>query len=110
MPDVVLGGSDLRPIERVVLKLHAAGQSPSDIGRRIGKKPGTVVRIMKMVEFKDDLAPGATAGSDPLRPVERVVVKLRARGESYGEIGNRIARSGRQVQMIESYADFKLGG
>jgi hypothetical protein len=37
-------------------------------------------------------------------------VKLRERGESYGEIGIRLARSGRQVQMIEKYAVFKLQG
>jgi hypothetical protein len=39
-----------------------------------------------------------------------VVVKLRAKGETYGTIGNRVGRSGRQVRMIEGYADFKLGG
>jgi hypothetical protein len=105
MPD----GGGLRPIERVVMRLHHAGAGAPEIGKRVGKKPGTVQRIIQMVDFKD----GSSEKSprhDPLRPIERVVVNLRARGESYGEIGNRLARSGRQVQMIERYAAIKLEG
>jgi len=108
MPEVVNGGADLRPIERVVMRLHGDGLSLPDIGKRIGKKPGTVHRIIQMVDFKEGVVPGIPASGNQLRPLERVVVKLRARGESYGEIGNRLARSGRQVRMIEGYADFKL--
>jgi DNA-binding CsgD family transcriptional regulator len=109
MPDMSSGGSGLRPLERVVMRLHNHGATLPDIGKRVGKKPGTVHRIIRMVDFKEGVVPSSTINSDPLRPVERVVVKLRARGESYGEIGNRLARSGRQVRMIESYAQFKLG-
>ena len=109
MPDPAPGVIGLRPIERVVVKLHQSGATAPEIGKRVGKKPGTVYRILQMVELKSDVAQGATPSHDPLRPIERVVVKLRARGESYGEIGNRLARSGRQVQMIERYATFKLG-
>jgi len=35
---------------------------------------------------------------------------LRARGESYGEIGNRLGRSGAHVRRIEGYAQLKLEG
>ncbi|HEY4606214.1 MAG TPA: hypothetical protein VIH55_01085 [Acidimicrobiia bacterium] len=102
MPD----GSNLRPIERVVMRLHTQGASSPEIGKRVGKKPGTVDRIIRMIAFKDGVT-RSTVSHDPLRPVERVVLKLRARGESYGEIGNRLARSGRRVQLIESFAEFK---
>ena len=109
MSDIASTGADLRPIERVVMRLHGDGLSLPDIGKRIGKKPGTVLRIMRMIDFKDGVTRGTASTDHPLRPIERVVVKLRARGESYGTIGNRVARSGRQVRMIEGYADFKLG-
>jgi hypothetical protein len=33
---------------------------------------------------------------------------LRKRGETYGQIGNRLALSGSRVQMIERLAEFKL--
>jgi DNA-binding CsgD family transcriptional regulator len=98
----------LRPIERVVVRLQAEGHSLSDIGKRVRKKPGTVRRIIEMTEFKDGIAVGGATQANALRPVERVIVKLRARGESYGEIGNRLALSGRRVQLIEQLADFKL--
>ena len=32
------------------------------------------------------------------------------RGETYSQIGNRLARSGRRIQFIESLAEFKQGG
>lgn len=101
---------DLRPIERVVIRLQGEGLSLVDIGKRIGKRPGTVHRIIRMIEFKDGVSSGSSSNDHPLRPIERVVVKLRAKGETYGTIGNRVGRSGRQVRMIEGYADFKLGG
>jgi DNA-binding CsgD family transcriptional regulator len=101
--------SQLRPIERVIVKLTEAGHPTTEISRRVGKKPGTVVRILQMVEMKDGQG-GAGAAADPhaLRPLERVIAKLRARGESYGEIGNRLARSGAQIRRIEDMARMKL--
>jgi DNA-binding CsgD family transcriptional regulator len=99
--------SHLRPIERVVVRLSRDGASHSEIGRRLGKRPGTVGRILDMIELRD----GPPAQSDEnLRPVERVVLRLRAAGESYGEIGNRLGRSGRHVRKIEDYANMKLEG
>jgi DNA-binding CsgD family transcriptional regulator len=100
---------DLRPIERVVIRLHGEGLSLVDIGKRIGKRPGTVHRIIRMIDFKDGVSSEPSSNDHPLRPIERVVVKLRAKGETYGTIGNRVGRSGRQVRLIEGYADFKLG-
>ena len=46
----------------------------------------------------------------PLRPVERVVLRLRDKGETYSQIGNRLARSGRRIQFIEGLAEFKQSG
>jgi DNA-binding CsgD family transcriptional regulator len=97
----------LRPIERVVIRLHGEGFSPADIGKKVRKKPGTVNRIIVMSGYKDG-ASTSTPDPHPLRPVERVVLNLRKRGETYGQIGNRLALSGRRVQFIERLAEFKL--
>jgi DNA-binding CsgD family transcriptional regulator len=110
MLDHLAGDGGLRPIERVVMRLHRSGAGAPEIGMRVGKKPGTVQRIIEMVDLKRHADARRTIRHDPLRPIERVVMNLRARGESYGEIGNRLARSGRQVQMIERYAVLKLEG
>jgi DNA-binding CsgD family transcriptional regulator len=108
MPDT--GGVRLRPIERVVMRLHDEGCTLADIGKKVGKKPGTVTRIMRMTEYKQDGLPDQAANQHPLRPVERVVLRLRDKGETYSQIGNRLARSGRRVQFIESLAEFKQSG
>jgi hypothetical protein len=108
MPDTP--GVRLRPIERVVMNLRGAGATVPEIGKRVNKKPGTVHRIIEMIEFKDGLPPSSTTRDDPLRPIERVVLNLRARGESYGVIGNRLAHSGQRIQFIESLAEFKQNG
>lgn len=100
-----MSNSTLRPLERVVVRLDEDGASHHEIGRRIGKRPLTVRRILEMVNLKE--GNGSSQGHR-LRPVERVVLRLRSEGESYGEIGHRLSRSGRHVQNIERYAQFKL--
>ena len=101
-------GTSLRPLERVILRLRDQGLSTPEIAIRVGKKPGTVVRIIEMVAFKEDLESNRSRRDDTLRPVERVVRGLRAAGEGYGEIGNRLGRSGTQIRRIETYAQLKL--
>jgi DNA-binding CsgD family transcriptional regulator len=101
---------ELRPIERVVMRLRDAGANPAEIGKRVGKKPGTVNRIVQMAGYREDGNSARTPRDHPLRPVERVVMRLRGEGETYSQIGNRLALSGRRVQMIERMAQFKLDG
>ena len=108
MPETA--GVRLRPIERVVMRLHNEGCSLADIGKKVRKKPGTVTRIMRMTEYKQDGLPEQAASDHLLRPVERVVLRLREQGETYGQIGNRLAHSGQRIQFIESLAEFKQSG
>jgi DNA-binding CsgD family transcriptional regulator len=107
MLDPTVPGARLRPIERVVMRLHGEGCSLADIGKKVGKKPGTVTRIMQMTGYKQDDLPDQASNSHHLRPVERVVLRLREKGETYSQIGNRLARSGRRIQFIETLAEFK---
>lgn len=97
----------LRPLERTILRLHGEGMSTSEIGRRIGKRPGTVRRIMTMIDYKKDLENAPESTRSTLTPVERVVLRLKASGENYGEIGVRLGRSGAHIRRIESYALLK---
>jgi DNA-binding CsgD family transcriptional regulator len=91
----------LRPIESVILRLRAEGHNLPDIGKRIGKKPGTVERILEMIEHKDAVPEQKTPDASGARPIERVIHRLRGEGETYGEIGNRVSKSGQQVRKIE---------
>jgi DNA-binding CsgD family transcriptional regulator len=99
----------LSPLERVIVRLEGEGLTAPDIARKVAKRPGTVHRILQMVDYKQGLEPEDRIVDDQtLRPVERVVLALRARGESYSEIGNRLIKSGAQVRRIEEYAQIKL--
>jgi DNA-binding CsgD family transcriptional regulator len=105
-----MSDTPLRPIERVVTRLHENGASTAEIANRIGKRPGTVNRIMEMMEMRESPPNLRPQDPDSLRPLERVVLRLRSEGEGYGQIGNRLARSGRQVRNIERFARLKLDG
>jgi DNA-binding CsgD family transcriptional regulator len=103
----MINHENLRPIERVVARLSQEGLSSAEIGRRVGKRPGTVERILGWIELKRDRPPRRLPDNRGLRPVERVIIRLRGEGENYGEIGNRLGRSGPQVRRIEAYARLK---
>ncbi|HEX6945908.1 MAG TPA: helix-turn-helix domain-containing protein [Acidimicrobiia bacterium] len=101
-------GHTLSPIERTITRLHNRGASLSEIATRVGKKPGTVSRIMEMTRYRIHGDGATPRPPGALSPLERVVLRLRERGESYGEIGIRLARSSRRIREIEKYAQFKL--
>ena len=97
----------LRPLERTILRLLGEGMSASEIGRRIGKRPGTVRRIIVMIGYKKDLENAPEPTRSTLTPLERVILRLKASGENYGEIGVRLGRSGAHIRRVESYAMLK---
>jgi len=97
----------LRPIERTILRLRSAGMSSPEIGRRLGKRPGTIERFLVMIDYKKDLEDVRGSGAGEFTPIERVVMRLRADGQNHGEIGSRLGRSGAQIRRIESYIVMK---
>jgi DNA-binding CsgD family transcriptional regulator len=99
--------TNLRPLEAVILRLESEGHAVPDIAKRIGKKPGTVHRILQMIEHKADIPDQSSPTMAEGRQVERVISRLRDQGESYGEIGNRLNKSGRQVKKIEGFAELR---
>jgi DNA-binding CsgD family transcriptional regulator len=99
--------SNLRPIERVILRLHREDVPTAEIAQKMGKKPGTINRILGMIDLKEQAPESSTTRDTGLRPLEKVVLRLRSEGESYGVIGNRLGRSGAQIRRIEGYANFK---
>lgn len=97
---------NLRALESVILRMREEGLESPEIGKRIGKKPGTVDRILEMIEYKDGIEATANDRSGP-NALERTIHRLRDKGESYGEIGNRLGRSGRNIRHIEHMADMR---
>ena len=94
----------LRPLERCVLAMHAEGVAVGEIARRIRRSPAHVERIMAWTE----LPRSGPARRTSARALERRVLKLRARGESYDQIGHRFKRSARSIRQIEGLAHYRM--
>ena len=95
----------LRPLERRILAMREQGVSVTEIARRLRRSPEHVERIIRYTELPRS---GPWARRSP-RPIERRVVALRARGESYARIGDRFGKGADAIQQIEGLAHLTQG-
>ena len=102
----------LRPVERCVLRMSAAGLADAEIGRRLGRSPHTVGRIRSLaaVPRPDSPRGGAVWGGHATRlnPLERCVLRWRDRGAGHPEIAARLRRTSAFVGRVEQLVDYKL--
>ena len=94
----------LRPLERCVLRLVQDGVDDSEIARRFRRQPEFVRRVVAYTRL-----PRAVVNRAPgeLRPLERRVLKWRADGADYADIGRRFHRSAGHIQRIEQLVAYK---
>lgn len=106
------GLQSLRPVERVVIRLMEDGHSSAEVARRLGRRPRSVEQIhwLASQRMSGHLPPASSGDDSRLTPIERCVLRRLEAGENYGDIGNRVMRSGAQVRRIETWARFKLDG
>lgn len=96
-----------RPIERRVVSLVEQGVGTSEIAQRFRRSPEMIDRIVGMVAMPGRVG-RQEAGDQPLRPLERRVLRWRREGAPYEEIGERFRRSARNVERVETLAQYKL--
>jgi DNA-binding CsgD family transcriptional regulator len=95
----------LRPLERRVLRLVGDGVDDTEIARRFRRSPEFVRRV---IAYAGMSRPGARPDAGALRPVERRILKWRARGTDHAEIARRFRRSAGHIERIERLATYKL--
>jgi DNA-binding CsgD family transcriptional regulator len=95
---------NLRPLERCVLAMRDDGLSTDEISRRIKRSPGHVERIIAWTELPSRRSAPRVAA----KAFERRVLALRARGESYEQIGGRFRRSPGFIRRVEGLAHYRL--
>ena len=95
----------LRPMERCVLRLADEGLDEAEIARRFHRSPEFVER---MVGYTHVPRTAATTDASVLRPLERRILKWRAKGTNHAEIGRRFHRSADHVARVEQLANYKL--
>jgi hypothetical protein len=92
-------------VERRVLRLADSDVPLEEIGRRFGRSPAFVARVIELAELPDRVA---HTSDRTLRPLERRILGMRADGLSYAEIGSRFVRSGAFIERVEGFAHYKL--
>ena len=94
----------LRPLERRVVAMDAAGLSAAEISDRIQRSPEHVERILGWAQIPRSHPPASRTSP----AIERRVLALRSSGESHERIGRRFKRTARSIRQIEGLAHFRL--
>jgi DNA-binding CsgD family transcriptional regulator len=95
----------LRPLERRMLRLVGEGVDEAEIARRFRRSPSFVGRVLDYTELPRG---ASTVMNEPLRPVERRILKWRESGSDHAEIARRFQRSPGHVKRVERLARYKL--
>jgi DNA-binding CsgD family transcriptional regulator len=95
----------LRPIERRVSRLAAAGVVPAEIGRRFKRSGDYIERVLVFSGFPGRRAPEQLQG---LRPLERRLLRWRDQGVSPDELANRFRRGPAHIERVLALVDYKL--
>jgi DNA-binding CsgD family transcriptional regulator len=97
----------LRPIERRVLRLTQGGMAEEEVASRFRRSPEMIHRLVALAKVPRSGGRAAAPG-DVLRPLERRVLRWRAAGAAYDDIGPRFRRSADFVKRVEDLARYKL--
>jgi len=95
----------MRPLERRVLRLVGDGVDNIEIGRRFRRSPDFIERVIAYARLPHGRVMPAP---EALRPLERRVLKWRAGGADYDEIGRRFHRTSGHIERIEQLVTYKL--
>jgi DNA-binding CsgD family transcriptional regulator len=99
--------ASLRALERRVLRLRDAGLGEDEIARRFRRSPEMIRRIVVLAGLPRP-RPANPVHADPLRPLERRILRWRDHGSDYAAIGARFRRSAAHMERVEGFAHYKL--
>jgi DNA-binding CsgD family transcriptional regulator len=98
--------TELRALERRILRLSDAGVGEEEIARRFRRSPDMIRRVIVLAGLP---RPHSVHPSpQPLRPLERRILRWREGGSDYAAIGVRFRRSAAHVERVEGLARYKL--
>jgi DNA-binding CsgD family transcriptional regulator len=96
----------LRPIERRITSLVEGGLTPAETGRRFHRSGNYVEQVLRLAELpRRDARPGAAA--DPLRPLERRLLRWRDQGADPRTVARMFRRSPEHIRRVLALADYK---
>ena len=90
-----------------MVQLVDDGMATTEIADRFRRSPEMIARIISLTAL-----PGRSTSDleshEPLRPLERRVLRWRDSGAAYDEIGARFGRSAANIEQVEQLARYKL--
>jgi DNA-binding CsgD family transcriptional regulator len=98
--------SQLRPLERRILRLSSEGITDGEIALRFRRSPQFVRRVMEFAHLPRTGRPERPDGG--LRPLEERILWWRQQGANYADIGSRFHRSPQFIERVEAIARYKL--
>lgn len=98
--------ANLRPLERRVSRLAAAGVGPGEIGRRFNRSADNIERVLALASLPGRRAPQAQG----LRPLERRLLRWRDEGALPAELADRFRRGPGYIERVLALADYKQQG
>jgi DNA-binding NarL/FixJ family response regulator len=98
----------LRPVERCVLRMSAAGLDDEEIGARLHRSAAYVERVRSMSAMHTGAADHPRRPGEALRPIERAVLHRLEEGVGYDDLARRLHRHPGFVEFVESLAYYKL--
>ncbi|HZA00589.1 MAG TPA: hypothetical protein VE575_17650 [Acidimicrobiales bacterium] len=96
----------LRPVERRVLRWADAGVDDAEIGHRFRRSERWAAQVRFLAGL--DRRTGLPPRTDPLRPLERRLLRWREQGEDLTDLSDRFLRSPGHLARVEEYARYKL--
>ena len=97
----------LRPVERRMIRLAESGMVPAEIGRRFNRSEDFVERVLQLADHRP-FRSGERNGHDPLRPLERRLLRWRAEGATFEELADRFRRGPAHLERVLQLAEYKL--
>lgn len=96
----------LRPVERRVLRWAEAGVGDAEIGHRFRRSERWAAQVRFLAGL--DRSGHPPLPHDPLRPIERRVLRWLDQGEDLVDLSDRFLRSPAHLARVEEYARYKL--
>ena len=90
----------LRPVERRVLRWADAGLDDAEIGRRFGRGEQWTAQVRFLADL-DLPRTGGDTDDQPLRPIERRLLRWREQGVDHDELAARFRRSPEFLARVE---------
>jgi hypothetical protein len=99
--------TQLRPIERRITTMAAAGLTPDETGRRFHRSGRYVEQVLRLAEVPRRLDVEQNVDVTSLRPLERRLLRWRDEGADVGELAAKFGRTPEHIERVLALVDYK---